>query len=297
MSGTVLPVALAAVAAACFAGAAVVQQGAVRTVVGAGEDRLSLARLLALVREPRWLAGSALAVAGVGLHAGALALAPLSTVQPVGVLAVPFTVALVFTSRRRRPPAGVLLGTALTVGGVTAFVTLAGSSGAGSPRVGAGLVVAALLVAVVVAVLAVLALRGRGRLRSVGCAAAAATSFGLVSLLLRTVLTGVGSGSLALVEPRTLALLAGMALAAGAGGWLAQQALASGAAAVSLAVLTLLDPVVAVTLGSALGDGAPATWLWPALAVVPAVTGVVVLSRFHPAATDARAGAGVRPSP
>ena len=68
---------------------------------------------------------------------------------------------------------------------------------------------------------------------------------------------------------------------------MAQQALASGAAAVSLAVLTLLDPVVAVTLGSVLGDGAPATWLCPALAVVTAVAGVVVLSRFHPTATPA----------
>ena len=209
MPGTTLPLVLAAVAAACFAGAALVQQGAVRSVVGAGDDRLSPARLLALARAPRWLAGTALAVAGVVLHASALSLAPLSTVQPVGVLAVPFAVALVFTAGRRRPPAGVLLGTALSVGGVAAFVALAGSDGTGSPRAGADLVVAALAVAAVVAGVAALALRGHGRLRSAGCAAGAATSFGLVSLLLRTLLTGIGSGS--------LALLAGMALAAGAG--------------------------------------------------------------------------------
>ena len=113
--------------------------------------------------------------------------------------------------------------------------------------------------------------------------AAAAVAFGFVSVLLRTLLSHVGSGGLGVLDPAALALLGGMAAAALVGGWLAQQALASGAAAVALSVLTVLDPVVAVTLGALLGDGGPTTWVWPLLAVVPAIAGVLVLVRHHPA--------------
>ena len=283
MSTSVLAVVLAVLAATCFAAAAVAQHDALSGAAGTAGRRLSLTTLVSLAARPRWLAGAALAAAGVALHAGALTMAPLSVVQPVGVLAVPLAIAAVFARSRSRPPRGVVLGSALTVAGVTGFVVLAGPTTAATPWTGGVLLLVGAAVTAVVAVLAVAGLSRRGPLRTVGCAAAAAVAFGFVSVLLRTLLSHVGSGDLGVLDPGALALLGGMAAAALVGGWLAQQALASGAAAVALSVLTVLDPVVAVALGALVGDGGPATWVWPLLAVVPAITGVLVLTRHHPA--------------
>jgi hypothetical protein len=47
-----------------------------------------------MVRAPRWVGGVGHAAAGVGLHAGALSLAPLVVVQPIGVLAIGLTTVL-----------------------------------------------------------------------------------------------------------------------------------------------------------------------------------------------------------
>ena len=46
-------------------------------------DSLRLSLLLRLIRRPRWVAGTFCVIAGWGLQAGALALAPLTIVQPV----------------------------------------------------------------------------------------------------------------------------------------------------------------------------------------------------------------------
>jgi hypothetical protein len=46
------------------------------------------------VRAPRWVGGVGLAATGVGLQAGALRLAPLVVVQPIGVLAIGLTTVL-----------------------------------------------------------------------------------------------------------------------------------------------------------------------------------------------------------
>ena len=297
MSSEILAVVLAAVAATCFAAAAVAQHDALSGVADP-RRRLSLAAVVSLVRRPRWVTGVLLAAGGVALHAGALALAPLSVVQPVGVVAVPIAVAAVFVRARSRPSRAVVLGSALTVTGVVAFVASAGPTSAAAPRPDGVLVLAAAAVAVVVAALAALGLSRTGAGRSLGCAAAAAVSFGLVSVLLRTLLSQLGSG-LGAEDPAALTLLGGMAASVAVGGWLAQQALASGAAAVSLSVLTVLDPVVAVALGAVIGDGSPATWALPLVAVVPAIAGVVVLARHHPAggAVAVDRPRGARPAP
>jgi drug/metabolite transporter (DMT)-like permease len=70
---------LAAGAAACFDGAVALQALEARQVEGA-EGGAGLLRRLAA--RPRWLAATALAVAGWPLQVGALALAPLTVVQP-----------------------------------------------------------------------------------------------------------------------------------------------------------------------------------------------------------------------
>lgn len=60
----------------------------------AGTRQAAGARLTSLLRRPRWVRGSAMVVAGVTFQVGALALAPVSVVQPVLVLGLGLLVVL-----------------------------------------------------------------------------------------------------------------------------------------------------------------------------------------------------------
>src|SRR5690606_41575720 len=80
-----------------------------------------------------------------------------------------------------------------------------------------------------------------------------------------------------------LAAVAGFAAAVLVGGWLVQQAFASGPPEVVIACLTVVDPIVAVLLGAVLlGEGVatPAeTWFLLAGAAITATAGVIALAR------------------
>jgi hypothetical protein len=100
--------------------------------------------------------------------------------------------------------------------------------------------------------------------------------------------------------------VAGIAAAVLVGGWLVQQAFASGPPEVVIACLTVVDPIVAVLLGAVLlGEGVatPAeTWVLLAGAAITATAGVIALARHHPDAAAARAarigpGAAAAPQP
>lgn len=303
-TGSGLAIALAVVAAFCFAGAAVLQHRAVTAaapVPGYGAPHrgrpgatLSLDGLLAATRRPGWLLGLALAGGGTLLHAAALVLAPLSVVQPIGVLAVPVAVLLTAVRTGRQPGRGVLAAAAVCVAGVAVFVGLAAGTAVSAPAPGGATLLAGLVVAAVVAALAAVGLDHSGWVRCVSLAAAGAVAFGLVSTLLRAVSQDVVYGGFgALLDPGVLATVAGIGTAVLVGGWLVQQAFASGPPEVVTACLTVVDPIVAVVLGTALlGEGAatPArTWLMMVAAAAAATAGVVALARHHPDVAARRA--------
>src|SRR3954470_11575765 len=108
-------IALAAGAAACFDGAVALQAVEARAVaqraVGAG-------LLRALIARPRWVAATALAIAGWPLQVAALALAPLTVVQPA--LALGLVVLLALGRRMLGEPVGTraLIATAAIAAGV-----------------------------------------------------------------------------------------------------------------------------------------------------------------------------------
>ena len=305
-SGSGPAIVLATLGAVCFAGAAVLQHRAVTaaTPAPAAPGRaMSLPGLLAATRRPGWLLGLALACGGTVLHAVALVLAPLSVVQPVGVLAVPTAVVLTAFRTGRRPGGGVLAAVAVCVTGVAAFVGIAAGTAVNSPPPGGATVIAGLVVAAVVLALAAVGLDHTGWIRCVSCATAGAVAFGLVSTLMRAVSQDVVFGASALLDLGVLATLTGIGVALLAGGWLVQQAFASGPPEVVIACLTVVDPIVAVLLGAVLlGEGAatPAgTWLLLVSAAAAATAGVVALARHHPDAAQRRAApspAGRRPA-
>ncbi|MER6406337.1 DMT family transporter [Streptomyces viridosporus] len=123
-----VPVLVLAMSAACCLGFGFVlqQNAAQRAPLG---DFLSPRLLLDLMRMPRWLGGTALMVAGMGLGAVALGQGELSLVEPL--LATNLLFALVLSRHRTRQPLGRQgwVGLALLAGGVTAFVVAGRPSG------------------------------------------------------------------------------------------------------------------------------------------------------------------------
>jgi drug/metabolite transporter (DMT)-like permease len=301
LTGPGLAIVLALLGAVCFAGAAVLQHGA----VSAGSDpesdgrpgkAISLRGLGEIARRPGWLAGLALAGGGSGLHAVALVLAPLSVVQPLGVLAVPIAVLLTAVRTSRRPGPGVVVGVLLSIAGVGVFVATSAGTAVSNPPPDRATLVAGLTVALIVLLLAGLGLARSGWARCVACAMAGAAAFGLVSALVRAVSQSVTSGDVGPFELPVIGAAAGIAAAVLVGGWLVQQAFGSGPPEVVIACLTVVDPIVAVLLGAVLlGEGAATpfeTWLLLAGAAVTATAGVIALARHHPDAVAARAARG-----
>jgi drug/metabolite transporter (DMT)-like permease len=292
-------IALAVIAAFGFAGAAVLQHRAVSerasgpsrssAAAESGAGPLSLRGLREITRRPGWLLGLLLAAGGSFLHAIALILAPLSVVQPVGVLAVPIAVVLTAARTHRRPTTGMLVGVVVCVTAVVTFVGTAAGSAASTPAPGRATLLAGVVVGLVVLVLAGIGLARTGWARCVACAMAGAAAFGLVSALVRAVSQAVASGEIGILDPAVVTTVAGVATAILTGGWLIQQAFAAGPPEVVVACLTVVDPIVAVLFGVLLlGEGnatSPGHWAVLITAALAATAGVGTLARHHPEAT------------
>ncbi|MFC5994760.1 DMT family transporter [Pseudonocardia hispaniensis] len=231
----VLAVLVALTSVLCYATSAVLQQRTASRQTAGG-----VLLVLRLAREPRWLLAVAATVGGALLHVGALALGPLTIVQPLGVLTLVFALPLgarlagrVVTPGEWRAAAAVVLGLAAVLSVTPHRAPLLRLTPA--TLVAAGTVVTALVV-----VLVVIGGRLRGSGGLVVRAAAAATCYGFASGMARTAITGAGSMLVA-------GVMATVGAAAGLG--LAQLAYRDGGLGAPLATVTLVDPLVAVLIG------------------------------------------------
>ncbi|MBN9098211.1 MAG: hypothetical protein J0I49_08895 [Pseudonocardia sp.] len=264
------------------------------------------ARMLPLLRDRGWLGGLGMLGVGTVLHVTALSLAPLTVVQPVGVLALPLAALLDAHARRARLSRSAVAAIAACTIGVALFVARAATIT--TPELGSHREleqIVTLLVALV-AGLAILSATSRmaspampyraaqtgvaragvalRSVRSLGQITAAGSCFGFVAVLTKLLVAHFVAGDLAAVAP--LAVPA-MLAALGLGGWWAQQAHAGAPTEVVVAGLTVIDPLVAVGLGAAvLGEAAgAATSAVLALLACGAVAaaGVIGLARHHTA--------------
>jgi drug/metabolite transporter (DMT)-like permease len=240
-----LGVIAALLAALSFALAGVLQQRAAARTTGAGA--LSAGLVASLVRQRAWLCGVALAIASYGLQMLALALQPLTVVQPLLVtevlIAVPVSARMAGQRLGRREFAGLFI----VAGGLAA--TVYGAAPHGDPA-GHGTPIRWFLAAgAVLTAVAMLGLAARGRpalARARLYAGAAALLFALAAAMLVVTVDGLaGSGVGVFRSPAPY----GVAAAELAGMLFIQSAFQAGPLAISMPIVNWVQPLLAVALG------------------------------------------------
>lgn len=291
-----LAIALGVLASLGFAVGATLQHSGVERLFARQSDRhLNLDRVLAMVRTPIWLLGTLVILMGAALHLIGVNLAPVTVVQPVGILAVPFAVLLAARKNRSRPTRGMWLAIAMAVIGIVAFTVFSSRSAATDTLLDMRMIlIASIVIWAGAAVFVGCGLRGPVGFRCLAWATAGAFLYGLATALMKTSLELWKQGH---ESPAMFWLtLAGLFACYGVGAWFIQQAYASGPAEIVVGSMTVIDPLVAVAFGIVvLGEGrnidigsAAGMILMGALAS----WGVALLSKYHPDAGKAFANPG-----
>ena len=212
------------------------------------EKGVSAVMLRTLLHRPLWWMGTASAVAGYGFQAAALGFGSLLLVQPVLVSALLFALPLSARLAHRRVSRGEWLWALVLTTALTVFVVLArASTGTYGVSVVTTLIVAVVCVAVVGAcVLA--ATRSTNWRRAVLLALAVGVRFGVVAVLTKIVMHTVAEGTLA--EVLTTPALYFVLVLGVVATLLQQSAFHAGSLQTSVPTMLVLEPVVAVVLGS-----------------------------------------------
>lgn len=281
-----LAMVLAVTASVAFAVASVTQHVAVGDATGpqAG-SKLSGKQLLSLIRSPRWLLGLVLTGVSLVLQTAALLLAPVTVVQPLGVLAMPWTILLAARVHRHTITPMMWTATALTVAGTAAFTWVTIRHATPAPQlIDTWLVTGTLIGFGIAGLMAAVGAGGPKAWRCLAWSTAAAVLYGTESGAIKAL------GSYATSRPwlhsttfwfLAASIAAGMLLAAV---WI-QQGYNTGPAEIVVGTLNAAGPVAAVLYGIAvLGEGANLTGTAVALMLAfaaVALSGVVLLSRHH----------------
>lgn len=240
----------------------------------------ALARLL---MNPAWVVGTLLLGLAIVLQLGALALAPLIVVQPLGA------VALVVTAILNSRLAGIKLDH-LTIRaivtclvGIGLFVTVAAIFAIERPIQDRQLLTVLSLLVVALAGLGIVWWSWRTRANAIFYIVSAGVLYGFVVTLSKIVINRIISGNF-----DWLTIVCGVALVVAMliGSYAVQLAHASGPPDLVIAGLTVVDPLVAVLIGVTVLGEAAATPPWAimvfAAAGALAIWGVLQLARHHP---------------
>ncbi|MFI7351644.1 DMT family transporter [Streptomyces sp. NPDC049936] len=284
MSALALSVLLSLVSAVAYAGGAIVQEQVAAS---------SSAAQYAPVRRPGWWAAVALNGLGGLLHVVALALGPLSLVQPLGALTIVFALPMAALFVGRKAGATAWRGALMATVGLAGLLSLVGAADAQSldtaQRIGAAVVTGAVIVALMIAARAV---HRHPAVRSILLAVASGIAFGMSSVFTKTVAVDWSGG----VSAADLPSMAVIGVLATAGMVLSQASYRGAGLAAPLATLTVVNPVVAAVVGITMfGEtfryGTTGTALALSCGVV-AAGGLILLTTERIARESASAGEG-----
>lgn len=244
---------------------------------------LSLKQLVHLAARPSWLIGTVMLGLAVVLQLTSLYLAPITLVQPLGAVALVITAVLNARVSKVRLDAVSIRAIAFCVVGVALFVGVAAFTTRSHPVSDTQVAVILGILAVVAVAFAVLFAVYRRRLKAIMYILGAGVLYGFVATLAKVVIDRIKTGDF---EWLTLVALLALLLGTVLGGYFVQNAYSSGPPDLVIAGLTVVDPIVAVTIGIAvLGEAGGAHWsvlLVFLVAGALAIRGVFMLARHHP---------------
>lgn len=279
-----------------FATGATLQHTVIGTMIdhSAHNKTMGARQLLRMVTNPRWLGALAVVVCGFLLHVTAITMAPVTVIQPLGILAVPWSIIMASKIHGHRITARMWLAVGITLIGILMFTSMAAANAAPDHNTHPEAVLRGCLVVYALGCFfAVLAVKGKSALwRSLWWATGGSFLFGLSSALIKAL-------SVMMREPgftgSTWFFVLGtmFVLTLATGGLMIQQGYACGPAEVVVGSMDTTDPIVGVSFGLILlGEGVNIDALegiFMAFAAAVAVTGVVILLRYHPNATNTHA--------
>jgi drug/metabolite transporter (DMT)-like permease len=248
---------------------------------------LRVGQLLALARRPSWLFGTLLLGLAIVFQLFSLYLAPLTVVQPLGAVALVITVLVNARASKERLDAASVRAVLLCVVGVGAFVGVAAMTTTTVPIQNTQLVIVLAILAVVLGTLGTGFALKRESLPRLSYVVGAGVLFGFVATLAKVLITRVQTifqtgFHLVFADWLTVVCFVGLVAAALLGSYFVQTAYSTGSSSLVVAGLTVIDPLVGVTIGIVvLGEASAAPW-WAsivfALAGLVAVLGVYRLS-------------------
>lgn len=246
---------------------------------------LSLKQLLMLLARPSWVLGTLMLGLAVVLQLTSLYLAPIIVVQPLGAIALVITAMVNARVSKVKLDIKSIRAIAFCVGGVGLFVTVAAFTAKSSPINSAQLGVILALLGVITMGLSLAFAFLRDRFKAIVFILGAGVLYGFVATLAKVVIDRAKTGDF---EWLTVTCIVALLAAAALGGYFVQNAYSSGPPDLVIAGLTVVDPIVAVTIGIVvLQEASGAPW-FAAIAYIAAgalaVYGVFQLSKHHPQA-------------
>lgn len=248
-----------------------------------GRGSLSLKQIASLLIKPRWLSGTAFMAVGIGLQLAALSLAPLIVVQPVGAIALVITSLLNARATKTKLNRGTIIAIALCTLGIAAFVAMA--SGVANETIlndDRLREVLSVLGVILVAFIVLFFTVGK-HAKALTYVVGAGVLYGFVATLAKVVIQRTYQAQFEWLTVFCLIALVGAVLL---GSWFVQNAYSSGPPDLVIAGLTVIDPLVAVSIGIVILGEATAASVPVAigfgLSAVVAVIGVFMLSKVHP---------------
>jgi hypothetical protein len=244
---------------------------------------LSLRELINLLIKPRWVSGTSLMFLAMLLQLGALSLAPLIVVQPIGAIALVITSLLNARYTKTKLNRATMLAIGLSTFGVGGFVVTASQVAAQVELTDENLLRVLLLFVIILVAFAALFFIFGKKAQALTYILGAGVLYGFVATLAKVTIQRLYQMDYDIL---TLIAVVSMIGAVLLGGWFVQNAYASGPPDLVIAGLTVIDPIVAIAIAiGILGEAQEATLgsgsLFSAFGLL-AVCGVYLLSKVHP---------------
>jgi hypothetical protein len=299
----IIAIGLALLSAVALAFGAQLQNDAVgiqKKAALSGRSHVSFRQLLDLLKHPRWITGLGISAFALILQFTALLLAPLILVQPIGAIALVITSILNARITKTKLNTASVYAIALCTLGLGAFVLMAHQV-AVEPVIDDNNLLLILGMAIaLIAIFSYIFFSGASKFRPLTFIIGAGALYGFVATLTKVVVkrlfnqdgfNRIISGSFEWeTDSLTVLALLSMLAAAFLGGWFVQNAYASGPPDLVVAGLTVIDPLIAVSIGVVILNEAMNAPLPIMLGFLGsgamAVTGVYLLSKVHPQVTS-----------